>query len=207
MTTNSPPPSLAAGSSFARGTRHARTIRAVLATVYVALQLSGCGSVTRTLGLEKAPPDEFAVVANAPLSQPPDYTLRPPTPGAPRPQEGSTTDRARSALSGVGAVAPAAPSQGEQAVLSKAGSNLIVPDIRHKVDEETTGLVQTSQSFTDSLLFWKDTPVPGEPVDAISESKRLKENAIAGKPPTEGESVFISRTPAPSESHWYSWFF
>jgi hypothetical protein len=178
---------------------------AALATFFVAANLTGCADARRALGVEKAPPDEFAVVANAPLSQPPDYSLRPPTPGAPRPQEGTTTDRARAALTG-GAAGSMAPSPGEQLLLAKAGGNSIVPDIRHKVDEETTGMAEASQSFTDNLLFWKDAPLPGEPLDSTQEAQRLKSNAAAGKPPADGDSVIISRTPPSATSHWYSLF-
>ena len=45
------------------------------------LSLSACGGTKEKLGLTKKAPDEFAVVRRAPLSMPPDYTLRPPTPG------------------------------------------------------------------------------------------------------------------------------
>jgi hypothetical protein len=192
MTTNLSPKFLAHG--------------AVLVTLLALTDLSGCADARRALGVEKAPPDEFAVVANAPLSQPPDYTLRPPTPGAPRPQEGTTTDRAHEALTGVGVGGASAPSQGEKEILTKAGADVIVPDIRHKVDEETTGLAVTSTSFVDSLLFWQADPIPGEPIDAIRESQRLKENAAAGRSPTAGDSVFISREAPTSTEHWYSWF-
>ena len=40
-----------------------------------------------TFGLNKRAPDEFAVPTRAPLSLPPDYSLRPPEPGAPRPNQ------------------------------------------------------------------------------------------------------------------------
>ena len=56
---------------------------------------AGCSNTTReALGLTKRSPDEFQVVSNAPLSMPPDYNLRPPTPGAARPQEGTVREQA-----------------------------------------------------------------------------------------------------------------
>lgn len=67
----------------------------------LALALTACGSDTKQmLGLERSPPDEFAVVSRAPLSVPPEFSLRPPEPGAPRPQEGRASDQARRALTG-----------------------------------------------------------------------------------------------------------
>ena len=61
--------------------------RAGVVTVLGAAVLSalgGCSGVSESLGFAKQSPDEFAVVRNAPLTLPPDYTLRPPQPGAPR---------------------------------------------------------------------------------------------------------------------------
>jgi hypothetical protein len=74
--------------------------------------LAGCGDEMRkTFGLGKNAPDEFQVVRRAPLSLPPDFALRPPQPGAVRPQEGSVSDQARSTVLGQTdqAQAPAAP--------------------------------------------------------------------------------------------------
>ena len=45
--------------------------------------------------MSKRAPDEFAVVRRAPLIVPPDFDLRPPDPGAPRPNIGTTADQAR----------------------------------------------------------------------------------------------------------------
>jgi hypothetical protein len=84
--------------------------RAISLTALIACaMLAGCGDDARkTLGLGKNPPDEFQVVGRAPLSIPPDYSLRPPTPGAARPQEPSMTDTARNAVLGTQAAAPGA---------------------------------------------------------------------------------------------------
>jgi len=72
--------------------------RATLVAMLACLALSGCGETRRALGYDKTPPDEFTVVSRAPLSQPPDYALRPPDPGAPRPQDGGVRDQARQVL-------------------------------------------------------------------------------------------------------------
>jgi hypothetical protein len=66
----------------------------------VALAVSGCDGVRQTLGIDKSPPDEFRIVSRAPLSLPPDFALRPPQPGAPRPQEQTQYDRARDTVIG-----------------------------------------------------------------------------------------------------------
>jgi hypothetical protein len=82
------------------------------ALVAAAVALNGCSGVRETLGLGKNAPDEFQVVSRAPLSLPPDYNLRPPEPGAPRPQEGTARDQAETAVFGSGAQ-PAGAQSGE----------------------------------------------------------------------------------------------
>lgn len=42
------------------------------------LVLGGCSGIGNALGFSKRPPDEFEVLAKAPLVVPPDYNLRPP---------------------------------------------------------------------------------------------------------------------------------
>src|SRR5208337_693148 len=70
--------------------------------VAVALLLPGCTDFKRSIGLEKTSPDEFAVESRAPLTIPPDFDLRPPQPGAPRPQEKSADQQARQVIEQAG---------------------------------------------------------------------------------------------------------
>jgi len=63
--------------------------------VAAASLLAGCTDFRRTIGLEQVAPDEFAVESRAPLTIPPEFDLRPPQPGAPRPQEKSPNQQAR----------------------------------------------------------------------------------------------------------------
>src|ERR1700749_332981 len=73
-----------------------------------ALLLAGCGEVRESLGLGRNAPDEFAVVDRPPLSMPPDFDLRPPQPGAPRPQAVDLKERASTLVLG------SAPAEGEK---------------------------------------------------------------------------------------------
>ena len=75
--------------------------RVIVASILVAAAgLSGCVSTRNALGLTKVTPDEFRVVTKAPLVVPPDFALRPPAPGKPRPQELQPESAARVALIG-----------------------------------------------------------------------------------------------------------
>jgi hypothetical protein len=171
------------------------------------LSLSGCGgSVRQALGMTKHSPDEFLTVAHAPLTMPPDYSLRPPEPGAPRPQEGTAAQQAQTALyanNSGGTTLPtpgtsseggteAAQSSGEVALLQNAGAQGIDPGIRAQIDNETAAQIERDQTLIERLVFWR-TPEPyGTVVDPVAESKRLQENQALGKPVTEGETPIIT---------------
>lgn len=164
--------------------------------------LSGCDETKRALGQTKDAPDEFAVYQRAPLSQPPGYGLRPPTPGAARPQAVNPRDRAVQAL-GSATRAPARQvgsttdlsrlSQGERTVLQLTGATNSDPSIRQLVDQETSILAQESKQLTDKLVFWRNPEKMGVVIDPTKENKRLSENRALGKPLNTGAVPTIKR--------------
>ena len=162
------------------------------------LVLAGCGGWRQTLGLDHAPPDEFQVVQQAPLSLPPDFTLRPPQPGVPRPQDVAATNAAEETVFGLKR-APGearlreAATPGEAGLLAKAGAANAEPGIRPLLDAETRSLVAADQHWIDHLLFWQTQDPPYTVVNAEEEAKRLKENAAEGKPVTAGDTPTIER--------------
>jgi hypothetical protein len=175
--------------------------------------LSGCSDTRKALGIDKAPPDEFAVVAGSPLTMPPDFSLRPPRSPSDKPpsetaaQAGRQTvfrasDTAKQGTPAALAAAAAAKSganaslsTGEQALIAKAGAAGADPSIRQQVDKDTDQLnADNSGGFVDGLLFWREPPPPGEPVDAQREAQRLRENAALGKSAAVGDTPQIQRT-------------
>ena len=66
------------------------------------LLIAGCSDFKRSVGLEPTLPDEFAVESRAPLTIPPDFELRPPQPGASRPQEKSADQQAKQVIEQAG---------------------------------------------------------------------------------------------------------
>ncbi|MDE0050893.1 MAG: DUF3035 domain-containing protein [Rhodospirillales bacterium] len=175
-----------------------RCIAAGIGALALAAVLSACeGGIGDALGLGKNAPDEFAVVRSAPLTLPPDFSLRPPRPGEARPDVVPLRDQARDALLGEAGAAdgPAmgAASQGEAAFIEQAGAGDVDPNIRHVVDREYSGYASEDESFVDSLIFWQDDDPPGEVIDAAAEAERLRENIEAGRPITEGGTPIIRR--------------
>jgi hypothetical protein len=160
-----------------------RVHRVIAASALIAAAgLAGCQSAGKALGLSKVTPDEFRVVTKAPLVVPPDYALRPPAPGEPRPQELQPESAARNAL--LGARESEVRSDGEKALVARAGAEKADPLIRYVVDDEFGDIAHKDKSFADHVMFWRsgksstaeqDNPAP---VDAASEDKRI--SALTG---------------------------
>lgn len=149
--------------------------------------------LTRTFGLTRDAPDEFQVTTRAPLSMPPDMTLRPPRPGAVRPQELTQRQQAEATLTPDAVMAqPSVPNTpGQQALVAAAGRPAPA-DIRNRVDNEAA-LDTPSRPLTDRLLFWQAPPPPGTQVDPVRESARLRQNAALGQSPEAGDTPIIQR--------------
>ena len=144
-------------------------------------------------------PDEFSVVTRAPLAIPRDYGLRPPAPGAQRPQEATTKNEAKAILLSNGSNgAQGDPggknfSRGEVALLSKAGARNADPSIREMVSRESSVLAARDGQFLATLMFWRNKERPGIILDAGNESRRLRENSALGDPPVKGTTPVIKR--------------
>ena len=126
---------------------------AILLAAVSVLALSGCSTASKALGLSKVTPDEFRIVTKAPLVVPPDYSLRPPAPGEPRPQELQPDSAARAVL--VGQVQAADRSPGENRLVARAGAAQPDPLIRFVVDDENGDIAHKDQSFASRVMFWK----------------------------------------------------
>jgi hypothetical protein len=138
---------------------------------------SGCDSARESLGLGRTPPDEFAVIDQPPLSIPPDFGLRPPMPGTPRPQSVDSSDRARELLYGSDAQQSAdlsAASEGEKALLAQTGGDKAPADIRNTINRESAERTGASPHLVERLLGWKKDERSGAVVDADGEAARLK---------------------------------
>jgi len=159
----------------------------------LAFGLTGCGNAKEQLGLERNPPDEFKVLKRAPLELPPNYALRPPKPGAPRPQEQEPSLQARSTVFGGEATIAAEPTSGEDFLLQEAGATNVQPDIRDTLDAETKELRDYNKPTAQKLLgaFGNDDQPSATIVDAPAEAERLRGNAEDGKPVTEGDTPSI----------------
>ena len=165
-----------------------------VAILGAALVVTGCQSTKQALGMSKVVPDEFRVVTKAPLVVPPEYALRPPAPGEPRPQELQPESAARQAL--LGQRAAANRSQGEQALVARAGGDRADPLARYVVDDEFGDIAYKEKTFADRIMFWRGNndgtatnnleatgANESTPVDAATEAERLR-TLTGGRPIT-----------------------
>jgi hypothetical protein len=175
-----------------------KTIAVSAALACAAGALGACSSVGNALGFQKNSPDEFRVVAKAPLVVPPDYALRPPSPGEPRPQELQPESSARLAL--LGQREAVTRSQGESLLANRAGATKADPLIRYVMDDEFGSIAHKDKSFADRVMFWrKGAPTPAKdpmagasttaaPIDPVAEQAKIK--SLTGD-----QDVVIARAP------------
>ncbi len=163
----------------------------VLAVLAAATAASGCASMQRAIGATRTAPDEFRVVTQAPLTLPPDYSLRPPRPGETRPEETQPNAEARAALFGQ-EIAPGA-SQGERSLVANAGAEAVDPNIRNTIDYESQGIVRRNQDFVDRVLsFGGSSAEAAAPLNAEEEAARIQRDESVRRA-TGGGQVVIER--------------
>jgi hypothetical protein len=174
-----------------------KTITTILCLASAVALVSGCESARKAFSSDKTAPDEFAVYSRPPLSLPPEFKLRPPTPGIELKRGDTATTLAKRAIISqtvrrTAKPLPAKGSPGVLALLRDTGGLTSTPDIRATINEETSILSSQDQRFVDKLIFWVDEQEPGGTiVDAKNEQKRIQKNQALGKPINEGESPEI----------------
>ncbi|WP_380873407.1 hypothetical protein ACFB49_41290 [Sphingomonas sp. DBB INV C78] len=123
-----------------------RKVVIVAAATAALLGLSACGGKQGGVFAGRSGPDEFAVARQAPLVIPPDFSLTPPKPGAPRPQEADSSTQALQAMFG----GPAGRSGSEAALTSQPGQSA-APAIRSQAADPDTTVVDKGAVTRDIL--------------------------------------------------------
>ena len=159
-----------------------------LALVTAAISLTACSGskAKKALGLSRQSPDEFAVVERAPLSMPPSYQLNAPEPGAPRPQEKSTTEQARAIITGSEtATTGTTMTSGETAFIQQIGAEQADPNIRETLKKEY-GVVpegSTTERTINKLNPFKEPAGKGKLIDPTKEADQLIKDGIKAPKP------------------------
>lgn len=176
------------------------------------LAACGSGEVRSTLGLNRSTPDEFKVVSRPPLSVPPEFYLRPPTPGEPA-LIGTSAESEASSLflqqddSDYGSltklddikvpdvntavdpvISGSLATTGEATFLNHAGADKADEDIRSKLYEDSVNPPEGTEDTSYPLQDWLGLGNDGaEVVDPKAEAERIRKNTDEDKPVNEGE--------------------
>jgi len=140
--------------------------------------LGACDTLRDEAGLTKQSPDEFAVTTKAPLIIPPDFNLRPPSPGAAPLNQTDPTSSAELAMfnSGdpatVAAQMPGNYSASEKMLLANAKTQNADPTVRAQLQSDERNMQGADSSFTDRLL--------GSPAKAAPNAKSATEKSSGG---------------------------
>ena len=118
-------------------------MRKAISLILIATSLTACGKSRGAF--TNTGPDELAVARAAPLVVPPDFALRPPTPGSPRPQETDSATLALQAMFG----GPAPRSDAEQGTLDQAGLARADTGIRSNAGDAGTTVVDKGSATRD----------------------------------------------------------
>lgn len=172
-----------------------------------AVSLGGCSGAKRAFGMQKVAPDEFTVVTKPPLVLPPDYSLRPPQPGAPNPAVITPSGNAELALfDRDGQLSDNAQgyTSGEVNLLETTGGSGASANIRQVVNAETASLVEKDSSIAERILFWQEpSEAPAAVIDPVKEAERLKGN----KAPDESASETKKPAAKPEKKGWFDGLF
>lgn len=152
---------------------HLKTL--LLSSFCSVLLLSACSNGAKEkLGLLKTTPDEFSVITRAPLSVPPEYTLRPPRPGVGRPMEQNTVDQARQTVFGADDLRRKSTAQASPEFMDKIGVYQADEDIRERLETENLAPAD-NRPVAERLLFWQAEDDEGDVIDPRQEQERLQQ--------------------------------
>jgi len=136
---------------------------------------AACSSgIKEKLGLHNNAPDEFKVVSNAPLTLPPDFTLRPPMPGAKRPQEVDLGQQAKDTLfESQHKNSSASSSKGEDAFLKRANVSAADPEIKDTLKQDEQNVRAQEEAKKKRGFFAKIAAFFGFGSDDAAKQKSL----------------------------------
>jgi len=194
-----------------------RTVSIVAVAAAAAIAIAGCTSFKQSMGAGKQGPDETAIATRAPLVVPATFALKPPQPGAPRPQDSDSAAAAQRVLGGTPKAAPA--SEGERALLSATGAATADPNVRRELGEEARES-RKRKSYADTVLFWRGTRGDaGTPLDAGEEAQRMNatlpkqqaepviQRVDPAEPPPKAEPAKVEEEEEDDDSGgWFDWF-
>ena len=151
--------------------------------LFIILFISSCSSIKDSAGVNRKSIDEFTVLENPPLVIPPDFNLLPPDQLKARKIDDLETGLAQEILFGLdeNKIEVKISIDTMNQILLKANALNISSSVREQIDEDfmkeinTTGIFQNT--FRDEI----------EILDAVKESKRIRDKTFKGDLISEGD--------------------
>ena len=157
-----------------------RRLFSMIIGLVIVLGATACSDYRRAIGTEKSTPDEFQVVVRPPLSLPPEFTKRP---------DATTTDLGVDEKSSRNLM----NNLFERRNITASGYDelfelsSIEPDIRVKVDQETTGII-FERRLPINVIFG-GLPDVGPILDQMAEDRRIRKNLMQKRAINEGATT------------------
>lgn len=152
-----------------------------LSLLFACLVLQGCSSVKKTLGIDRDPPNEYAVTPSVqPLEMPPDFSCLPsPMPGLERPQDRAVRETQDKNFLGSSEVKES--SSGQEALLNMCGVQGNQDNIRHEIDTAARIEDKKAKPIVEKLGIKKTKP-KGDALNPYDESLELKKQGVPPNP-------------------------
>ena len=154
----------------------------VIMSLTLLFAATACSDYRRSIGSERSTPDEFQVVVRPPLSLPPEFTQRPDSQTSELSVDEKSSKNVMNKLFERRAIA----ASGYEEFFELAA---IEPDIRTKIDQETTGII-FERRLPMNVIFG-GLPDVGPILDQMAEDQRIRINLLQQKALNEGATPAI----------------
>jgi len=154
--------------------------------------LTNCGGIRDSAGVNRKIIDEYAVVNSLPLVIPPDYNILPSEEIIAKKKVQSDDNLAKEILVGLDEDLSTSDlennSSALDSILAKSGANETTSAIREEID-----FIYTNTSSTKGVFSGEKYMSDEEILDAVAESKRIRENIFNNKSILDGDNPITTR--------------
>tara|TARA_Y100000590_G_scaffold414796_1_gene511985 strand:- start:877 stop:1437 length:561 start_codon:yes stop_codon:yes gene_type:complete len=154
--------------------------------------LSSCNKIRESAGVGRTIPDEYTIAKNPPLALPPDYNLLPSDEMIKKKNLNSDSDLTKEILFGLdenkNSIEAESASSIVDSILEQSGADKVSSDIRLEIDEDYNKVSSKKYAFTGDKYLRKE-----EILDAVAESKRIRENIFNNNNILDGDIPITTR--------------
>lgn len=154
--------------------------------------LASCNTIRESAGVGRTIPDEYTIAKNPPLALPPDYNLLPSDEMIKKKNLNSDSDLTKEILFGLdeseSSIETESSSSVVDSILEQSGADNVSADIRLEIDEDYNKVSSKKFAFTGDKYLREE-----EVLDAVAESKRIRENIFNNNDILDGDIPITTR--------------